>query len=175
MEPTIAHVTTNDMLSMRAYLCTSCANHVSHNLQNMASLRGAGAARVRLGPVPNGHAPDRVGPVAKSRVYSSLDNQPALSMKFMPNVLPATGCACGKKLLDRTLCRFHRLYSAEHTFRQAELCRNFHLALSARLSVRRVFRGRQQKMVTFRQNKQGFEAHGHIAWASLISNTWVVT
>ncbi|CAM1511572.1 Fc.00g090850.m01.CDS01 [Cosmosporella sp. VM-42] len=171
LEPTIAPITANDIFSMRAYLCTSCGDHVSQNPQNMASLRDAGAARV-WGRYAIGLAPDGVFPVHSACIYASLDEPE--SIEYKTNVLPATGCACGTKLFDRKLCRFHRLYYADQAIRQAALMQEWRVRTFGKAVCPACLQTKTAAEANISADHSGFQPHGLTAWACLVCNDWVV-
>ena len=155
-------ITVNEIVAMRAYLCTSCAQHVSQAPQNMHHLRAAGAAIV-WGKYKDGTAPNGVYQLPKGE-----------SIRYRCNKLPATGCACATKIFDRRLCRFHRLYYADQSLHQSALMQEWRLSRFGKAVCPSCILNSTARRANESADQDDFKSGGVTAWACLSCNDWVV-
>lgn len=155
-------ITATDILNMRAYLCTSCAEHIGQNPQNAAALRPAGAARV-WGKYRNGDQPDGVVALPGGE-----------SIEYKRDELPATGCACATKVFDRRLCRFHRLFYAGESLRQAALMQEWRLNRFGKVVCPACLLTKSAQEANLSADREDFELLATTAWACLSCNDWII-
>lgn len=155
-------ITATDIVLMRAYLCTSCAEHIGESPQNAAALRPAGAARV-WGKYRNGDQPDGVVALPGGE-----------SIEYKRDGLPATGCACATKVFDRRLCRFHRLFYAGESLRQAALMQEWRLNRFGKVVCPACLLTKSAQDANLSADQGDFELLAPTAWACLSCNDWVI-
>lgn len=111
--PTNNPVLTEDIISLRAYLCAECNEELRQDPFALVNLRRMGVNTV-FGQFVN----KQVG-------NCRLPLPEGTNISFRKDILPLTGCACGTKMFQHRQCKAHRIRNAETTFRQAYLMRDW--------------------------------------------------
>ncbi|KAI5463755.1 hypothetical protein BGZ63DRAFT_403032 [Mariannaea sp. PMI_226] len=110
-------LTMEEILSMRAYLCDTCARGASESHQFASWLPHNGTNHIW-------------GELSSSQHPTVLHG---LNTQHRGAALLATGCSCGHKLFSLRLCRYHRLRHAERAMQQSALMREWLLLRFQRL------------------------------------------
>jgi hypothetical protein len=153
-------ITTEEIISMRAYLCNTCAVGASTNISFCGVLPNDGTSKI-WGHIPNHGITMSVGP---------------MKAHYQAMTLPATGCACAAKLLGLRLCQYHRLRGAEQVIKQSALMKEWRARTFGRPVCPSCLFGRGPTGAYNSADNEGFQNtnEGTTAWMCLACNDWVV-
>ncbi|KAF7561708.1 hypothetical protein G7046_g2436 [Stylonectria norvegica] len=168
VDPTGNPISARELVEMRAYLCISCASRVNENPSAILEHLDAGAARAwgtyRTGSMPDG----------AHNVYDA-ETGTTRTIEYQSEAQPGTGCACGNKLFDGTLCRFHRLHYAEKAMQQAALMREWRLVRYGKAVCPACIRTKSARDASVSADHTDFYPPGaNTAWACMVCSDWVV-
>ncbi|KAH7160890.1 hypothetical protein EDB81DRAFT_330224 [Dactylonectria macrodidyma] len=154
----------NEIVKTRAYACDSCALLLADDKQHMKTLGKTGVKQIWGATGPKPPSPDEAV------------QEEGTSIAYQGATMPITGCACATKLLDRPLCRFHRLHYAELSMRHAAMMQEWRLCRFSKPVCPACLGDSKLRKVGISADYEGFKDTGGraTAWACLVCNDWVV-
>ncbi|KAK5998659.1 hypothetical protein PT974_01041 [Cladobotryum mycophilum] len=155
-------ISTKDILSLRAYLCTDCSHKVSADMGSISQFKKTGINVVRGQTV---RQPQISGPV----------KLPNGIIDFKGNALPITGCACGTKLFEQRMCRNHRKDFARRILDRAKEMRAWRLQRFGRHACPGCLINKSAIESNLCADEAGrLNSNGHKAWACLVCSELVI-
>lgn len=150
-----APITAEELVSLRCYLCTDCAETVNKTPITASILNN----RVW------GNFAEGLDGMAILKILPDAPN-------FRGDAAPITGCSCATKLLSHKLCRFHRLHYAEQALRQAALVEEWRLTRFGKPVCPACIK--IKSISDSNVSASGEAGVPGTAWACLVCNDWVI-
>ncbi|KAH7150063.1 hypothetical protein B0J13DRAFT_620398 [Dactylonectria estremocensis] len=164
VDESLKPLTTSEIVKTRAYTCNLCTRLVTEDKEYAKALGKTGAKHIWGNDNPESPVPGE----------AQQGEDP--SIVYQKDTMPITGCACATKLLDRPLCRFHRLHYAELSMRHAAMMQEWRLCRFSKPVCPACVGGSESRDVGISADCEGFKNIGEhgTAWACLVCNDWVV-